>query len=100
MGALTSDVQAVVGLIAIVAALCALVGYPRAQYRSLRDMHGRWRVLAGLPLVVMAGVVVATVLAFSEGSNLAPLLFILVAPPAWIYLLLLQFAHRRLVPNN
>ena len=99
MGSLTSNVQAVVGMVAIVVALCAVVGYPRAQYRSLRQMRGGWRILAGLPLPVMAYIVVVTVTGFMDGANLAPLLFILVAPPAWIYLLLLQFAHRRLVPT-
>ena len=59
-------------------------------------MRGVWLIMACLPLPVMAYIVVVTVIRFVEGSNLAPLLFILVAPPAWIYLLLLQFAHYRL----
>ena len=95
MGSFMSDVQALIGLAAIIVALCAVVGYPTAQYRSLRQMHGLWRIMAGLPLPVMAYIVVVTVIGFIDGANLAPLLFILAAPPAWIYLLLLQFAHRR-----
>ena len=55
-----------------------------------------WLIFACLPLAVMAYVVVVTVMALGEGSNLWPLLFIFAAPPAWIYLLLLQFAHHRL----
>ena len=52
-------------------------------------MQGGWRILAGLPLPVMAYIVVVTIMALNEGSNLWPLLFIFAAPPAWIYLLLL-----------
>ena len=60
-------------------------------------MRGLWRIMAGLPLPVMAFIVVVTVIGFMDGANLAPLLFILVAPPAWLYLLLLEFAHHHLV---
>ena len=59
MGSLMADVQAAVGMVAIVAALCAVVGYPRAQYRTLRQMRGGWRIMAGLPLPVMVYIVVA-----------------------------------------
>ena len=91
-----SNIQALIGLAAMMAALFAVVGYPKAQYRSLRELRGLWRIMAGLPLPIMAYIVVVTVIGFMDGANLAPLLFILVAPPAWIYLVLLEFTHRRL----
>ncbi len=91
-----SDVNILIGAVAMLAAVFALFGYPVGQYRSLRKMRGMWLILACLPLPVMAYIVVVTIMALNEGSNLWPLLFIFAAPPAWIYLLLLQFAHHHL----
>ncbi len=91
-----SDVNILIGAVAMLAAVFALFGYPVGQYRSLRKMRGMWLILACLPLPVMALIVVYMIIGFVQGATLAPLLFILAAPPAWIYLLLLQFAHHRL----
>ena len=68
--------------------------YPVLQYRTLRRMRGIWRIMACLPLLPLAYVMVVTVVGLSQGSNLWPLLLIFTAPLGLVYLGLLQLAHR------
>jgi hypothetical protein len=87
-------VQLIVGLVVIALGFAAAISYPGLQYAALRQMPGVWRALGLVPLAVMAIVVVYTVMALLEGSNLWPLLLIFTAPLATGYLLLLRSAAR------
>jgi len=49
--------------------------------------RGRWLVLSLLPLLIMVPLAVHAGMAFAAGSNLWPMLLILAAPVACIYLL-------------
>ncbi len=53
------------------------------------------RVRECLVSVIMSAVVVFTAIWLSEGSNLWPLLLIVAAPVATVYLLVLRLAERR-----
>jgi hypothetical protein len=72
--------------------------YVVLQWYMLRKWEGGWRIAAFVPLIVMAPLLIYTALAFLAQSNLWPLLLILAAPPAYIYLLVLaclRFLFRR-----
>ena len=56
------------------------------QYFTWRRYRGGWLVAALVPLVVMVPVVLHATLALMAGSNLWPLLIILVTPVAFLYL--------------
>jgi len=59
------------------------------QYFTLARYRGGWRMAALAPLVVMLPLVGHAILAFLAGSNLWPLLLILVSPIAFLYLVVL-----------
>ena len=84
--------QAIVGLVVIVIGFGAAVAYPKLQYNAIKQLHGVWRALSMLPLLVMAVVIAVTVPALVEGGNLWPLLIIFVTPFATLYLVGLLFA--------
>jgi hypothetical protein len=52
--------------------------------------HGRWRLAALVPVLAMAPAVAFSLLALAHGSNLWPILVILLAPLALGYLLLVS----------
>jgi hypothetical protein len=56
------------------------------QYFTVSRYRGGWRIAALVPLVVMVPIVGQAILAFLAGSNLWPLLLILVSPIAFLYL--------------
>ena len=58
--------------------------------------RGRWRVLALVPLILMLPLAVHAGFAFAAGSNLWPVLLILAAPVACLYLLGLTVAKASL----
>ena len=72
-------------------------GLSGLQYSALRQLRGAWLVLSTVPLVGMAIVLVYTAIGLFQGSNLWPLLLILTAPLATVYLLVLRLAMRFLV---
>lgn len=55
--------------------------------------RGRWLIAAMVPLVVMVPIVIHAALAFLAGSNLWPILIVLVAPLAFLYLLAVAAAR-------
>ena len=59
------------------------------QIISLFRIQGIWRRLALLPIPIMAYVVYVSVVASKQGSNIWPLLLILVSPVAVLFLLFL-----------
>lgn len=69
-------------------------GYFVLQAVALWRWSGGWRLAATLPLLPMAGVLVYTVIAFSAGSNLFPLVLIFTAPLTLIYLVVLLLLRR------
>lgn len=76
----------VTGIIGMAVGLVVVFGGPGLylylQARALRNWSGWWRLAALPPLVVMAHQAVMMVQAFRDGSNLAPVLFILISPLA------------------
>ncbi len=77
------------GLMAMVPAYFAL------QLVLLMRLSRGWRIAAALPLVVMVPVVVVSISDFLLGSNLWPIFIILLAPPAFLYLLVIAGLERR-----
>lgn len=86
----------VLGLVMIGVGFIAFVAYPGMQYAAVRQLRGAWLILSLVPLGVMGFVLVFTLMALADGSNLWPLMLIFTAPVATGYLLLLRFAARRL----
>ena len=72
-----------------------MFGYPVLQYLAIYWTRGRWQVFASIPLVPMAILLAITGLGSSETSGVWPLLLVLTAPLALVYLTLLLAAHRR-----
>jgi hypothetical protein len=54
--------------------------------------RGRWRMAALVPLVVMVPLAVHAALVYAAGAEAWPLLLVLAAPPAFLYLLLVAIA--------
>ena len=88
--------QMVVGFIVILVGGFAALAYPALQVDSLRRMRGVWRVLAVVPLLPMAYILIVTAVALGEGSNLWPILLIFTAPFGAAYLWILRWAHTRI----
>jgi len=83
---LGGDVDDLLGL----AVMMSLPGYAVLQWHAARNWHGGWRIAALAPLAIMAPLVVHAALAFLAQSNLWPLLVILTAPLACLYLIALS----------
>ncbi len=66
--------------------LIAVPAYFFLQYFTGTRYRGGWLVAALVPLVVMVPVVLHAAFALIAGSNLWPLLLILVSPVAFLYL--------------
>ncbi|MFW6076181.1 MAG: hypothetical protein ACOC71_00380 [Hyphomicrobiales bacterium] len=71
------------------AIMLSLPGYVALQWYAARHWDGGWRIAALVPLAIMALLVVHAAIAFLAQSNLWPLLVILTAPLACLYLLAL-----------
>ena len=69
----------VLGLLAMI----ALPGYWVLQYVLAKNYDGGWRIAALTPLVVMVPLIAYTAFAFAAGSNMWPVLLILVSPVAF-----------------
>lgn len=76
-----------------VAVMLSLPGYAVLQWYAVRNWDGGWRTAALVPLAIMAVLVVHALFAFMAQSNLWPLMVILAAPPACLYLLALAGAR-------
>ena len=75
------------------AVMLSLPGYVVLQWHAARNWHGGWRMAGLAPLLIMAPLVVHAGFAFMAESNLWPLMVILVAPLACLYLLALAGAR-------
>lgn len=67
-------------------AMLLVPGYFVLQLLALYLLRGGWRIAAAAPLLAMVPLVVHALLALAGGSNLWPLLIILGAPIAFLYL--------------
>jgi hypothetical protein len=92
--------QMVLGFAVIAIGGLAALAYPMMQIRALRDMRGVWRLLAAVPFLPMAYIIVITAMALREGSNLWPILLIFTAPFGTAYLAILRWLHRWLAAST
>ena len=86
--------QMVLGLAVIAIGGLAALAYPMLQIRALREMRGVWLLLAAVPFLPMAYIIVITAMAFRQRSNLWPILLILTAPFGAAYFAILRWLHR------
>jgi peptidoglycan/LPS O-acetylase OafA/YrhL len=77
-----------------------VLAYPILQFIAVKRMRGGWRVLAYLPLILMAFVFLITIVGFYQQSNLWPLILILVSPLVLVYLVILLVSHSFVVRGN
>jgi hypothetical protein len=68
-------------------------GYFILQGWLLWSLGGGWRTAAAAPLLPMGAVLVYTVYAFLDGSNIFPLVLIFTAPMAFLYLVIVAGLH-------
>lgn len=71
----------------------AIFAYFFLQLFMAMRYRGGWFIAAVAPLVVMVPILIHAVLALLSGSNLWPILIVLVAPIAFIYLLIVAVAR-------
>jgi hypothetical protein len=71
----------------------ALPAYALLQVLLIVILRGRWRRRAMLPLLVMLGALLFSILALLAGSNLWPIWMILLAPLALVYLIVLALLY-------
>lgn len=78
----------------LIGELVALAGpaYFFLQLLMVIRYRGRWRIAALVPLLVMVPLAVQAALAYAAGSEAWPLLLVLSAPLAFLYLLLVAIA--------
>ncbi len=69
--------------------LLLAISWLSLQAVSLLRLHGRWRLAAWVPLIVMAVASATAVLGGLAGSNLAPIWVILALPVCLLWLLAL-----------
>lgn len=81
------------GLIIIAVGSIAALGYFPLQAYALKVLGGRRRCVAFVPLCGMIPVLVVTMAALVQGSNLWPLLLLFTAPFAALFLVLLLVVH-------
>ena len=79
----------IIGLLLIL----ALPGYFILQLRMVWRYRGGWLIAALVPLAAMVPLIVYSGAALSDGANLWPLLLILAAPFAFVYLLIVGAAR-------
>jgi len=80
------------GIIGLLVML-ALPGYFVLQLRMAWRYRGGWLIAALVPLAVIVPLIVYSGVALSDGSNLWPLLLILAAPFAFVYLVVVGTAR-------
>jgi len=73
--------------------MLSLPGYVGLQWYATWKWDGGWRIAAFVPMAIMGALVVQATFAFMAESNLWPLLLILTAPFACLYLLALAGAR-------
>lgn len=69
------------------AVVLSLPGYAVLQWYAVHNWSGGWRLAALVPLVIMGLLFIQAAVAFMAQSNLWPLMVILAAPLACLYLI-------------
>jgi hypothetical protein len=87
----TSD--SISGQLIIMIGLVSVTFYPILQFFALKRMQGDWRLIAFLPLLLMAVVFFVTVVALYQQANLWPIILIFASPLSLVYLLFLMIIH-------
>ena len=82
-----------IGELIIMVGFWSVLAYPVLQFFAVKRMRGFWRVLAFLPLILMAFVFVVTIIGFYQESNLWPIFLIFVSPLVLVYLVVLLVSH-------
>jgi len=80
-----SPLMQIMDMVAMVV-MWTVPGYFVLQGWLLWSLSGGWRTAAAAPLLPMGAVLVYTVYAFLDGSNIFPLVLIFTAPIAFLYL--------------
>jgi hypothetical protein len=88
------DYQVILGLLMYLIVAFSIKGYITRQRSAIKEMQGLWWILACVPLIVVAVVVVVTIVGLIQGSNLWPIFLILIVPVAYVYLLVLWAVYR------
>ena len=60
--------------------------YLLMQIVALSEMKGWWRIVAFLPVIPMIYIIVGTIIGYSEGANLWPIMLLLTSPAAFLYM--------------
>ena len=81
--------QDIIGLLLML----SLPGYLFLQLRMAWRYRGGWLIAALAPLAAMVPLLIYSGVAFSDGANLWPLLLILAAPFAFVYLVIVGAAR-------
>jgi hypothetical protein len=89
---MNSPLMMIMDMVAMVL-MWTVPGYFIAQGWLLWSLSGGWRTAAAAPLLPMGAVLVYTVYAFLDGSNIFPLVLIFTAPMAFIYLTIIAVLH-------
>jgi hypothetical protein len=82
---MNSPLMLIMDVVAMVA-MWTVPGYFILQGWLLWSLSGGWRTAAAAPLLPMGAVLVYTIYAFLDGSNIFPIVLIFIAPIAFVYL--------------
>ncbi len=88
------DFQLILGLLILLIFAFSIKGYINRQRSAIKEMQGLWWILACVPLIAVAVVVVVTIIGLIQGSNLWPIFLIFVLPVAYVYMLILWAVYR------
>ena len=67
----------------------SFIGYCIIQVVAIQKLKGKWRVIAGLPVIIGVFVIVFTVIGSIQGSAQAPILLLLAGPPLFLYVVII-----------
>ena len=74
--------------------MLAVPGYIVLQFVLLWRHSGSWRKAAAAPMLPMGAVLIYTVYAVMDGSNIAPVVLVFTAPLAFVYLAIIAWLTR------
>ena len=71
-----------------------ILGYPILQVITVLKTAKWWRLIAVLPLIPMIYIIVETIKAYNQESNLWPIMYLFSAPVALVYLGIFLAIHK------
>ena len=87
-------IENLLGILMLLVFWSPVIAYVLLQLYGVVKLDRWWRGAAALPLLLMVPIIVNTVKAFKEKSNLAPIFLIIASPVAAVYLLVLTIVGR------